>query len=198
MPEMEFSVQPAAHRPLPTFLTWRALCLLFIACHFGKPIAAQQFLFHQFTPEDGLPSSAVYDIAQDREAVLWIGTENGLCRFDGQQFNTYTVEHGLPNNVVHGVKIDWRGRKWLSSFSPQPAYFLDGKGVTPEWALPFQMRSFSISTTPDSLVWFAWASPESGNKSESTLVLFPNDSLVRHPLLKSSHTGLIFDKEGEP
>ena len=196
MPEMEFSVQPAAHRPLPTFLTWRALCLLFIACHFGKPIAAQQFLFHQFTPEDGLPSSAVYDIAQDREAVLWIGTENGLCRFDGQQFNTYTVEHGLPNNVVHGVKIDWRGRKWLSSFSPQPAYFLDGKGVTPEWALPFQMRSFSISTTPDSLVWFAWASPESGNKSESTLVLFPNDSLVRHPLLKSSHTGLIFDKEG--
>lgn len=52
-----------------------------------------------------------------RNGVFWIGTRNGIYRFDEQQkeFKQYTTTHGLPNNVVHGILEDAYGNLWLST-----------------------------------------------------------------------------------
>src|SRR6202007_289457 len=46
--------------------------------------------FHRnWRRSDGLPGNSVYAIAQTADGYLWIGTENGLARFDGHRFTRY-------------------------------------------------------------------------------------------------------------
>jgi signal transduction histidine kinase/ligand-binding sensor domain-containing protein len=62
-----------------------ALCL-----HAWKPPA---FGITHFTNENGLPQSSVRDVELDKNGFLWIATEGGLARFDGQKFRLYDREH---------------------------------------------------------------------------------------------------------
>ncbi len=48
--------------------------------------SAQEFIFNHLTARDGLASNFVYSLWQDPKGYLWIGTENGLQRYDGYQF----------------------------------------------------------------------------------------------------------------
>ncbi|MFW5701152.1 MAG: two-component regulator propeller domain-containing protein, partial [Cyclobacteriaceae bacterium] len=43
-----------------------------------------------FTDINGLPRNIVNCIEQDKYGYLWIGTANGIARYDGQDFNTYS------------------------------------------------------------------------------------------------------------
>ena len=59
--------------------------------------------FHHYTYRD-LGSSSVTAICQDRYGLMWIGTDYGLCRFDGYQFTHYLHHHNdrysLPHNNI--------------------------------------------------------------------------------------------------
>ncbi len=54
----------------------------------------------QFTTEQGLPSMVLYRIEEDSDSNLWIGTYNGIMRFNTQTYSTsvYTTNDGLNNN----------------------------------------------------------------------------------------------------
>ncbi len=73
--------------------------LLMLACR-STVLFAQEFRFERFTVNEGLASSKVFDIAQDGKGLIWIGTELGLCRYNGRAFKTYGVLDGLPGNSV--------------------------------------------------------------------------------------------------
>ena len=51
-------------------------------------VSAQKF-FHSFNSTQGLADNTVYCCRQDINGFLWLGTANGLCRFDGTSFTTY-------------------------------------------------------------------------------------------------------------
>ncbi|HWS41384.1 MAG TPA: two-component regulator propeller domain-containing protein [Arenimonas sp.] len=67
--------------------------------------------------KDGLPSPVVQSIAQDKTGYLWIGTKDGLARFDGKQFKVFRHIPGdaqsLPSNFVQSVHVDSQDRIWL-------------------------------------------------------------------------------------
>ena len=65
-------------------------------------------LFH------GLPSDRVHAIAQDRDGVIWFGTERGLARYDGRRVQTITSEK-LPTGAVLALKIDQTGTIWIGT-----------------------------------------------------------------------------------
>nr|MBP7509351.1 hypothetical protein [Prolixibacteraceae bacterium] len=48
-----------------------------------------------FTEDDGLPSNIVKDLALDSYGILWIATENGIAKFDGDRFINITDNSGL-------------------------------------------------------------------------------------------------------
>src|SRR5215472_19111722 len=69
-----------------------ALCLTCIAPAPGATtrwdvMASPQF--RHYSVDNGLANSALTALAQDRDGFLWIGSQNGLMRFDGYRFRTY-------------------------------------------------------------------------------------------------------------
>jgi signal transduction histidine kinase len=69
-------------------------------------------------PEQGLPSLGVRALLQDREGFLWIGTENGLCRYDGRIFHCYHASEGpdrLSGNVITALAQDSAGILWAGT-----------------------------------------------------------------------------------
>lgn len=84
-------------------------------------------LFHQYSTEEGLASSEVYDVLEDASGVMWFGTDKGLARFDGYEFKTYTSKDGLTDNTVFNLRSDHRGRVWMQTYSGRLFYFDAGK-----------------------------------------------------------------------
>ena len=56
--------------------------ILFTTISFLTAIGQQPYL-RRFTDENGLPSKVIYEMHQDQNGFLWIGTDNGFCRYDG-------------------------------------------------------------------------------------------------------------------
>lgn len=51
-----------------------------------------QYLRQHWSLEEGLPQVGVGDLAQDAQGLLWVGTQDGLARFDGLDFEVFTRE----------------------------------------------------------------------------------------------------------
>jgi signal transduction histidine kinase/ligand-binding sensor domain-containing protein len=73
----------------------------------------------QFVPlgvADGLPSSVVYKTVQDRDGFVWIGTQDGLARYDGIGFRTFRHDPAEPgsltSNDVSTLLVDRAGQLW--------------------------------------------------------------------------------------
>ncbi|MFN8284502.1 MAG: two-component regulator propeller domain-containing protein [Chitinophagales bacterium] len=93
------------------------LLLLFILFGFStKKTIGQQYIFHNYSVEDGVAQSQVYDILQDSRGFLWIGTRGGgISRFDGSNFKTYTNKDGLCNNYIWSLQEDSEHNIWIAT-----------------------------------------------------------------------------------
>lgn len=80
------------------------------------PALAATPQFRHYNIDQGLPSSNVYTVTQDRQGTIWIGTMTGLARFDGTRFKTYRHIPGksssLASDDVSSVLADSKGRLW--------------------------------------------------------------------------------------
>src|SRR5690349_19699103 len=93
----------------------KQFCLLFsLLCCLFKLGAQYPHYFH-FDTENGLPSSEVYNVLQDKNGYIWITTDRGVARYDGYEFKIYTTENGLITNTNFQLQQDEEGRIWLSS-----------------------------------------------------------------------------------
>ena len=64
------------------------------------PHTSDQYMVRQYNSENGLPQNSAKDLLLDKYNFLWISTENGLVRFDGQRFRIYNTANvpGLRSN----------------------------------------------------------------------------------------------------
>ena len=85
---------------------------------------AQQYEFRgAFNIESGLPSNHIYSVIESSDGFLWIGTDNGISRFDGKRFVNYSTKNGLPSNDVIQVIKDKQGTVWANCYRQPPSYF---------------------------------------------------------------------------
>ncbi len=87
----------------------------------GQEVSAQAlptdepFRFEYWRLEHGLPQITVNALAQDAQGFLWVGTEEGLARFDGLHFEVYDRANTpeLGSNAIRILLLDSRGDLWI-------------------------------------------------------------------------------------
>lgn len=67
------------------------------------------------TKEDGLPDNTVEVLFEDSRGYLWVGTDIGLAKYDGQTFKIFKEEDGLANNLITAITEDRAGNIWVGS-----------------------------------------------------------------------------------
>src|SRR5690242_607104 len=79
---------------------------------------AQTVSFNHLTNIRGLSDNKVECATTDKNGFLWIGTTNGLNRFDGNNVTTYykQSEPQLCDNLVAGIFCDSRNRIWAGTY----------------------------------------------------------------------------------
>lgn len=78
-------------------------------------LAQEQYTFTNLNEKDGLQNNIIFSMLKDSHGILWIGTQNGLNRFDGVHFYTFkkTREaNSLPNNSIQSLCEDNLGNIW--------------------------------------------------------------------------------------
>jgi ligand-binding sensor domain-containing protein len=94
--------------------------------------------FRQFLVADGLVSNCINDIIADKDGKNWIGTDNGVCYYDGKVFTEIQIQlpKNLPPNTnklyqkhsVHDIMQDHTGKLWFVTIDG--VYIYDGKSFT--------------------------------------------------------------------
>lgn len=90
-------------------------CLAVAALLVVKVLFAQSLHIRHYSPEEGLASSSVIRIFQDSLGFLWIGTQNGLSRFDGINMKNFYARDGLVSGYITDIWEDQRGNLWIGS-----------------------------------------------------------------------------------
>ena len=80
-------------------------------------VATPEYVRENWTVADGLPINTITAIVQTRDGYLWLGTNDGVVRFDGVRFTVYNADNTpeLPSNRIISLSRIARAR---SGFSP--------------------------------------------------------------------------------
>lgn len=108
--KMNVVIQYKTNRILPLI---SLLILVFVFLSTSKIIAQSKLSFDIYTQEEGLPNNQIQCIFQDSKGWMWIGTSQGLSRFDGYNFANYLPNPENPTsisgNLVRAIKEDSHG-----------------------------------------------------------------------------------------
>lgn len=106
--------------------------LVFAFMSMSLSLAAQlpQPVLRQFTTLDGLPSSQIYQVIEDRKGYLWFATDHGVSRYNGYEFKIFSSAEGLSDNTVFKLFIDSKERMWMQTFSGQ-LFYIENEVVKP-------------------------------------------------------------------
>jgi ligand-binding sensor domain-containing protein/two-component sensor histidine kinase len=86
---------------------------------------------------DGLPQDTISAITQTKDGYLWLGTDEGLARFDGYEFHVFNQRKGdLPSNSIAALAAGQDGSLWIG---------------TPNGLVRYQDKKFKHYSTMDGL-----------------------------------------------
>ncbi len=155
-------------RTLPGVRYFRALCTrmpLLLACAgvLCLPLAAPagaddapEYTLTSWTTRDGLPSSYLLSIAQDRDGYLWAGTNAGVVRFDGQRFSPWPRSgvFPVPSTLINALFAAGDGTLWIVAGNS----VVRDKGGQVTVLPPFDGVSQvtrTVAQVPDGTIWAA-------------------------------------------
>ncbi|MGY0034817.1 ligand-binding sensor domain-containing protein [Pedobacter sp. NJ-S-72] len=82
-------------------------------------LQAQPYYFKHYQVENALSNNSVFCSTQDHSGLMWMGTKDGLNRFDGYSFKTYRHDPSNPrslgNDKVHSLLSDKPASLWVGT-----------------------------------------------------------------------------------
>lgn len=96
---------------------WLSILACLPAAALDPHKAVTQYLHTTWTSAHGLPQNAVQAICQSRDGYLWLGTQEGLARFDGLEFTVYDRRNTplMTNSTVQAILEDREGSIWVGT-----------------------------------------------------------------------------------
>jgi ligand-binding sensor domain-containing protein/signal transduction histidine kinase len=127
--------------------------LLLLACWPAGSAAAQNLTFRTLSAQQGLSENTVYAVAQDRHGFLWMGTQDGLNRYDGASFRIFhsdpQAEGALGSSFIQALSAGKTGGMWVAT---------GGGGLAFYDPLTERFRSYGMGQGPGSLANdFVWS-----------------------------------------
>jgi signal transduction histidine kinase/ligand-binding sensor domain-containing protein len=157
MPRMRPIAQGTAWRRFAASLAWVWLALAGAAAHAlspGKSIS--QFAIDTWQTDAGLPELAVQSILEASDGYLWVGTQEGLARFDGAQFTVFNHANtsALPSDFVTTIVEDGDRSLWIGTMEGLVVRRADGHFASfgPEQGFPIT-RVLMAVTASDGSIW---------------------------------------------
>jgi len=111
-------------------------CLFLCICY---PLTAldpnrriTQYMVQTWNMEGGLPANSIFALQQTRDGYLWIGTQDGLVRFDGHHFELYNSKKTpqLKDNMIRALYEDRNGTLWIGTTSGGLSRYKEGEFYT--------------------------------------------------------------------
>lgn len=110
---------------------FRLAIWLCVAMAFAPAARAANSLYtiDSWENDDGLPQNSIISMTQTRDGYLWMGTINGLVRFDGLHFTVFNEDNtpGLGSSPIVSLFEDRRGNLWIGSELSGVLLAKDGK-----------------------------------------------------------------------
>ena len=91
------------------------------------PLKAQKYFFDNYSIKQGLSEQKVYTLLQDSKDYIWLGTANGVSRFDGTKFYNFTSIDGLAPGGVKSIIEDSLGYIWLGHLNGGISRYYNGR-----------------------------------------------------------------------
>ena len=97
----------------PSVLSLLLLLILHVSSY------SQDRIYKNFSIDEGLPSSEVFDTYQSKDGYIWFATDKGISRFNGYEFENFNTNHGLPGNTVLRFYPQENGQIWCYTLHKQ-------------------------------------------------------------------------------
>ena len=174
----------------------RDWCLCFLAvllCHLGFAQQEDKH-FRMISVDKGLSQSTVFTIRQDTLGFMWMGTQDGLNRYDGKSFTVYRPEKGNARSIqsyyIKTIIKDAHGRLWIGGNKGISLYHYDTDDFT-NYTVPRANGEWYVSGIAQDAKQGIWASSLNGDLFKLDLkrnVFAPvNFDAARHGIRKISH-----------
>jgi ligand-binding sensor domain-containing protein len=94
--------------------------------------AITQFSHQVWQAREGLPQNSIHAMLQTRDGYLWLGTQEGLVRFDGVQFTVFDRSNTawMKSNYVQALLEDRNGALWVGTNGGGVARWKAGTALT--------------------------------------------------------------------
>lgn len=139
------------------------ILLLFILFVFSTPFRVYSKVDYysiNYTTINGLSQNDVNCLYQDSEGYIWLGTNDGLNRYDGYTFKNYGFGYnGLNSVLIEGIKDDKKGNMWISTadngiylYDRKSDEFLSMHDVFPDYFSEYERCGF-LNISADNFLW---------------------------------------------
>ena len=196
--------------PMNRWTLYLARLLLGIIFAFTEPVMADAanpssspFIINSWSNEEGLPQSSVISVIQTKDGYLWLGTLNGLVRFDGNRFVAFDENNtpGLGSDRIVYLFEDSRTNLWIGTDTSVVALVHDG--TIKDFTIGHgghEGRLTSASEDSTGAVWLYSADAHLGRyengKMEVLSLPFPAPAVAR--MIAAEKSGPIWISEYEP
>ncbi|MBP0611579.1 sensor histidine kinase [Chryseobacterium sp. cx-311] len=100
-----------------------ALLILFILC-WQSGNAQYASVIENITENEGLPTNYIFNITQDHNGFLWLGSDKGLIKYSNGKFLTYDADNsGLPGNYIHHAVADGKSGMFICAAGKDLVFF---------------------------------------------------------------------------
>lgn len=178
-PEFRLTIRWAGKHSARHWSSFSWLLLVVVLLLFVRPVFAldpkrdlNEFGNQVWLTENGLPQNTIQAITQTHDGYIWIGTQEGLARFNGVSFVVFDKDNtpSLKSNDIRALSEDRNGTLWIGT-SYGLVKMMNGAftSFTTAEGLPDNSVA-ALATGPDGTVWIA---------TSSGLARYSRDSLAR-------------------